>query len=128
MQVPFSIFGSRTESGGLCCAPMRLAVESLSVRYGRRVAVEGLSFSVDAGEIVGVLGPNGAGKSSALAAIAGALEPAAGRALVDGKPATEARGRVGLADQPPRLYDFLTVEEHLAFVRDARGGAPEPEL
>jgi ABC-2 type transport system ATP-binding protein len=107
---------------------MLLAVENLSVRYGRRVAVDGLTFSVDAGEIVGLLGPNGAGKSSALAAIAGAVEPAAGRALVDGQPAVDARAKVGLADQPPTLYEFLTVDEHLAFVRDARGGAPEPAL
>jgi ABC-2 type transport system ATP-binding protein len=40
----------------------------------------------------------------------------------------EVRGQIGLADQPPTLYDFLTVEEHLAFVRDARGGAPDPAL
>jgi ABC-2 type transport system ATP-binding protein len=107
---------------------MLLAVEGLTVRYGRRVAVDGLSFQVDAGEVVGLLGPNGAGKSTALAAIAGALEPAAGTVLVDGQPASVARGRVGLADQPPALYDFLTVEEHLDFVRDARGGTPEPAL
>jgi ABC-2 type transport system ATP-binding protein len=98
------------------------------VRYGRRVAVDDLSFTVDAGEIVGVLGPNGAGKSTALLAIAGSLEPAGGRVLVDGRPAAEVRGQIGLADQPPTLYDFLTVEEHLDFVRDARGGAADPSL
>lgn len=107
---------------------MLLSVENLTVRYGRRVAVDGLSFTVAAGEIVGLLGPNGAGKSTALAAMAGALEPAAGRVLVDGEPAVAARGKVGLADQPPILYEFLTVAEHLDFVRDARGGAPEPGL
>jgi len=107
---------------------MLLAAESLTVRYGRRVAVDDLSFTVDAGEIVGILGPNGAGKSTALLAIAGALEPAGGRVLVDGKATVEVRGQIGLADQPPTLYDFLTVEEHLAFVRDARGGAPDSTL
>jgi len=107
---------------------MLLAVESLTVRYGRRVAVDNLSFTVDAGEVVGLLGPNGAGKSTALAAIAGALEPASGRVLVDGEPAAQARGKVGLADQPPTLYEFLTVAEHLDFVREARDGAPEPAL
>ena len=101
---------------------MLLAVEGLTVRYGRRTAVDQLALTVDAGEIVGLLGPNGAGKSTALLAIAGAVMPAAGRVLVDGKPAAEARAQVGLADQPPTLYEFLTVEEHLAFVRDARGG------
>jgi ABC-2 type transport system ATP-binding protein len=102
---------------------MLLAVEELTVKYGRRTAVDRLSLTVDAGEIVGVLGPNGAGKSTALLAIAGAVMPAGGRVLVDGRPAAEARAQVGLADQPPTLYEFLTVAEHLAFVRDARGGA-----
>ncbi len=107
---------------------MLLAVEGLTVRYGRRTAVDQLSLGVDAGEIVGLLGPNGAGKSTALLAIAGAVMPAAGRVLVDGKPAAEARAEIGLADQPPTLYEFLTVDEHLAFVRDARGGADHTPL
>jgi ABC-2 type transport system ATP-binding protein len=105
-----------------------LTVEELTVRYGRRTAVDKLSLTVDGGEIVGLLGPNGAGKSTALLAIAGAVMPAGGRVLIDGKPAAEARAAIGLADQPPTLYEFLTVEEHLAFVRDARDGAVEPGL
>jgi ABC-2 type transport system ATP-binding protein len=100
---------------------MLLSASGLTVRYGKRVAVDAVSIAVDAGEIVGLLGPNGAGKSTALQAIAGALMPAAGVVLVDGKPAAEARARVGLADQPPTLYEFLTVEEHLGFVAAARG-------
>jgi ABC-2 type transport system ATP-binding protein len=110
---------------------MLLAIEELTVKYGRRVAVDRLSLAVDAGEIVGLLGPNGAGKSTALLAVAGAVMPAAGRVLVDGQSAPSARARIGLADQPPTLYDFLTVAEHVAFVRDARGGgdaAPLAEL
>jgi ABC-2 type transport system ATP-binding protein len=101
---------------------MLLSATGLTVRYGKRVAVDDVSISVDAGEIVGLLGPNGAGKSTALLAIAGALMPAAGVVTVDGKPAASQRARVGLADQPPTLYEFLTVEEHLAFVAAARGG------
>ncbi len=100
---------------------MLLEVEGLTVRYGRQTALEGLTLSVDAGEIVGLLGPNGAGKSTALLAIAGAILPAAGRIAVDG-----GRARVGLADQPPSLYEFFSVEEHLAFVAEARGHAGDP--
>ncbi|HKA88344.1 MAG TPA: ABC transporter ATP-binding protein [Haliangiales bacterium] len=100
---------------------MLLEVEGLTVRYGRQTALEALTLSVDAGEIVGLLGPNGAGKSTALLAIAGAILPAAGRVAVDG-----GRARVGLADQPPSLYDFFSVEEHLAFVAEARGHAGDP--
>ena len=104
---------------------MLLEVEGLSVRYGRRTAVDGISLSVAAGDVVGLLGPNGAGKSTALLAIAGAVHPTAGRVRVAGidthdRP-LEARARVGLADQPPTLYEFFTVEEHLAFVAEARG-------
>jgi ABC-2 type transport system ATP-binding protein len=101
---------------------MLLSVDGLTVRYGRRVAVDGLSLTADAGEIVGLLGPNGAGKSTALLAIAGAVMPAAGQVTIGGAPAAGARARVGLGDQPPTLYDFLTVEEHLGFVSEARGG------
>jgi ABC-2 type transport system ATP-binding protein len=104
---------------------MRLQVSDLTVRYGRRTAVDGISISVDAGEIVGLLGPNGAGKSTSLLAIAGAIAPAAGRILVDGVDASKdplkARARVGLADQPPTMYEFFTVEEHVGFVSEARG-------
>ena len=106
---------------------MLLAASGLTVRYGRRVAVDGLSLEVDAGEIVGLLGPNGAGKSTALLAIAGALMPASGTVTVDGQPASAARARIGLADQPPTLYEFLTVEEHLGFVGETRG-APAAQL
>src|SRR5262245_8918308 len=101
---------------------MLLAVEGLTVRYGRRVAVDGVSLGADAGEIVGLLGPNGAGKSTALLAIAGAVMPAAGQLTIGSGPDARARARVGLADQPPTLYEFLTVEEHLAFVAETRGG------
>jgi ABC-2 type transport system ATP-binding protein len=104
---------------------MLLSVSGLTVRYGKRVAVDGLTLEVDGGEIVGLLGPNGAGKSTALLAIAGALMPAAGTISVAGEPAARARARVGLADQPPTLYEFLTVEEHLAFVAAARGAGAD---
>jgi len=98
-----------------------LHIEGLIVKYGRNTAVEDFSLSVDAGEIVGMLGPNGAGKSTALLAAAGAVLPAAGKVTVEG-----GRARIGLADQPPSLYEFFTVEEHLAFVAEARGHAGDP--
>src|SRR5688572_294321 len=111
---------------------MRLEVSDLTVRYGRRTAVDGISISVDAGEIVGLLGPNGAGKSTSLLAIAGAIAPAAGRILVDGVDAAKdpltARARVGLADQPPTMYEFFTVAEHVGFVSEARGKRDDAHL
>jgi ABC-type multidrug transport system ATPase subunit len=102
-----------------------LVVRGLVVHYGRRVAVDGLDLELRPGEIVGLLGPNGAGKSTALAAIAGAVLPSAGSIAIGGVDAAAdplaARARVGFADQPPSLYEFFTVAEHLAFVAEARG-------
>jgi ABC-2 type transport system ATP-binding protein len=108
---------------------MLLEVEGLTVRYGRRVALEGLTVSVGAGEIVGLLGPNGAGKSTALLAIAGSVLPAAGTVKVAGqilKSADRAvRAQVGLCDQPPSLYEYHTTREHVGFVAAARGAPPQ---
>jgi ABC-2 type transport system ATP-binding protein len=105
--------------------PPALEIRDLIVTYGKRVAVDRLSLSVAPGEIVGMLGPNGAGKSTALAAVAGAVAPASGNITVGGtdlaRDPLAARARIGFADQPPSLYEFFTVAEHLAFVSEARG-------
>jgi ABC-2 type transport system ATP-binding protein len=102
-----------------------LAVEELTVHYGKKVAVDRLSIDVAAGQIVGLLGPNGAGKSTALLAIAGGLMPSAGTIRVAGhdlaREPLAAKARLGLADQPPSLYEFFTVAEHVAMVAEARG-------
>jgi ABC-2 type transport system ATP-binding protein len=105
-------------------APMA-AVEGLTIHYGKRVAVNGLSLELAAGEIALLLGPNGAGKSTTLAAMAGALAPSAGRIRIAGEDLATApraaRRRVGFADQPPALYEYFTVAEHVGFVAEARG-------
>jgi ABC-2 type transport system ATP-binding protein len=102
-----------------------LQIADLTVHYGKRVAVEGLNLSLAPGEIVSVLGPNGAGKSSALLAIAGSVVPTRGQIHVQGidlaADPLAARRHIGFADQPPSLYEFFTVDEHLAFVGQARG-------
>jgi ABC-2 type transport system ATP-binding protein len=102
-------------------------IDRLTVHYGKRVAVDGLSLALDAGEIALMLGPNGAGKSTTLSAIAGAIVPSAGRITIAGDDAAAAplavRGKVGFADQPPALYEYFTVGEHVDFVAQARGAA-----
>jgi len=102
-----------------------LEVDDLVVHYGKRVAVDGVSLRLRAGEIAALLGPNGAGKSTALLAIAGSLVPTRGKVRISGADlAAEpmlARARTGFADQPPSLYEFLTVAEQIAFVAEARG-------
>jgi ABC-2 type transport system ATP-binding protein len=100
-------------------------VRDLTIRYGQRVAVDGLAFELAAGEIALLLGPNGAGKSTTLAAMAGVLLPSGGAIELDGEDLARAprasRGKVGFADQPPQLYDYFTVLEHVEFVAEARG-------
>ncbi len=107
-----------------------LEIENLTVHYGKRVAVDDLKLSLQPGEIVAMLGPNGAGKSTTLLSVAGALVPSSGSIRLDGTLLSEdplkVRARIGFADQPPSLYDFFTVEEHLAFVAETRG-APVSE-
>ena len=63
-----------------------LAVHDLRKRYGRVTAVDGASFSVQAGQLVGLLGPNGAGKSTTVATIAGLVTPDGGTVTIAGKP------------------------------------------
>jgi ABC-2 type transport system ATP-binding protein len=100
-------------------------VDQLTVHYGKRVAVDGLSLALEAGQIVLMLGPNGAGKSTTLSALAGAIVPSAGTIKIAGEDAARAprsaRGKIGFADQPPALYEFFTVAEHVGFIAEARG-------
>lgn len=104
---------------------MIAGVRGLTIQYGKRVAVDALDLELAGGEIALLLGPNGAGKSTTLAAMAGAVLPSAGTIAVDGDDLAtaprSARAKVGFADQPPQLYDFFTVEEHVGFVAEARG-------
>jgi ABC-2 type transport system ATP-binding protein len=62
-----------------------IEIASLSKRYGKTLAVDDLSFSVDAGKITGFLGPNGAGKTTTLRALLGLVRPTSGNATIDGK-------------------------------------------
>jgi ABC-2 type transport system ATP-binding protein len=116
---PTTVAAPETQGGAA------LTVSGLTVHYGKRIAVDDLSLTVEPGEIVALLGPNGAGKSTSLMAIAGALMPSSGEIFVGGAEVSrqplEARARVGFADQPPSLYEFFTVAEHLAFIGEARG-------
>jgi len=100
-------------------------LDALTIHYGKRLAVDGLSLELSPGEIVLLLGPNGAGKSTTLSAIAGTIVPTSGTITVGGEDLSRAprsaRARIGFADQPPALYEFFTVAEHVGFVAQARG-------
>ena len=68
-----------------------ISLEAVSKRYGDRLAVDDLSFTVQAGRVTGFLGPNGSGKSTTMRMILGLDRPTNGRALVDGRPYAEHR-------------------------------------
>ena len=106
-----------------------LSVEAVSKRFHRLVAVNGLSLSVRAGELVGLIGPNGAGKSTALSMCCGDLLPDEGRIAVAGHDVTReplaARRSFGYVPQRLRLFPFLTGAELLAFVAEVKGLAPD---
>lgn len=92
-------------------------VRALTKRFEKKLAVDGLSFDVAAGEIVGLLGPNGAGKSTTFLCAAGLLRPDSGRFLWDGVELGNTRGQtVALIPETPDVYPMLTVWEHMVFV------------
>ncbi|MGL4550218.1 MAG: ABC transporter ATP-binding protein [Gemmataceae bacterium] len=102
---------------------MSIVVEDYHKAYGDTVAVAGISFRVEGGEILGLLGPNGAGKTTTLRALAGILVPTRGRLLLDGHDikTDPIRAKQALAYVPddPQLFDRLTVWEHFRFVAAA---------
>src|SRR5579862_7607938 len=99
---------------------MAITVEHFQRVYGAFTAVEDLSFEVGSGEIVGLIGPNGAGKTTTLRALAGILRPTSGRLRIDGHDIVltpiEAKRCLAFMPDEPRLFEYLTVEEHLRLV------------
>ncbi len=97
-------------------APL-LQVEGLTRRFGQRVALDGLSFAVQPGEIFGLLGPNGAGKSTTFQLLAGLLMPDAGKVTFEGRELSltspALRARLGVVFQKNSLDDQLTARENL---------------
>ena len=106
-----------------------LTVEELDVHYGRRSAVSGVSFHIEAGTVTSIVGPNGAGKSSLLNAIGGLVAPSGGRVDLAGENITgrpsESTYRKGLALVPEgkRVFTSLTVEENMRVAAAAFGSS-----
>jgi ABC-2 type transport system ATP-binding protein len=101
-------------------APLPLDVRGLTRRYGTFTAVDGLSFQVRPGEILGFLGPNGAGKTTTLRVCAGLLRADAGEIAIAGASLAReplvARARLGLVPDDPFLYERLSAREFFDFV------------
>ncbi len=102
-----------------------LACSSLRRTFGDRVAVEGISLHIDAGETYGLLGPNGSGKTTTISMIAGILRPDAGEVQVAGRPlttsSTDTKAAIGLVPQEIALYEDLSAVENLKFFGRLQG-------
>src|ERR1700693_1974705 len=105
-----------------------LEVDHVTKRFGRVVIAEDLSFTVDAGETVGIVGPNGAGKTSLFGLISGDLTPGAGQVNFAGRNITrrDSAGRcrlgIGRTYQVPRPFTDMTVFENVLVAAQQGGG------
>ena len=100
-------------------------VQDLTKQYGDLKAVDGISFSVEAGEVVGFLGPNGAGKSTTMRILTGFLHADGGHAEIAGRrvdpESPESKREVGYLPENTPLYARMRVADYLDFVGRARG-------
>lgn len=106
---------------------MILQIENVSIAFGKKSVLNGVSFHVESGETVALMGPNGAGKTTILRCVLGLLWYQ-GRIVVDGLDArregVKARGKIGYVPQVPAFYT-MTAREVLRFVAKIRGVARE---
>ncbi len=101
-----------------------IEIKNLCKSYGDKKAVNGISFTVEKGEILGLLGPNGAGKTTTMNMITGYISMSEGEVIVNGvdmmeKP-LEAKKMIGYLPELPPLYLDMTVIEYLSFVYDLK--------
>jgi len=96
-----------------------IQVEGLTKLYGEFVAVNDLSFTVPPGEVLGLVGPNGAGKTTTLRCLAGIIPPTRGSVRICGHDLAQepiaAKQQLAFLTDEPRLFDYLTVRQHLTF-------------
>jgi ABC-type branched-subunit amino acid transport system ATPase component/ABC-type branched-subunit amino acid transport system permease subunit len=105
--------------------PKDLAVDDLQVRFGGVVAVDGVSFTVKPGEVLGLIGPNGAGKTTVIDAVTGFVKPSRGSVTLSGDVASglpaHARARAGMSRsfQSLELFEDISVRENLLAASDS---------
>jgi ABC-2 type transport system ATP-binding protein len=102
-----------------------ISVENLTKRYAAKTAIDGVSFKVEKGEILGFLGPNGAGKTTTMRMITGYMPASGGTIKVDGFDVAdqplEVRRRIGYLPENPPLYTDMKVLGYLQFVGKLKG-------
>jgi len=101
-----------------------IKIKNLTKKYGKKLAVDNISFTVKEGEILGFLGPNGAGKSTTMNILTGYLSATSGEVSVGGfdilDNPIEAKKKIGYLPEHPPLYMDMTVREYLDFVYDLK--------
>lgn len=102
-----------------------LEIDGVTKRYGDRTALDGVTFSVEAGEICALLGPNGAGKTTLVSIVAGLRDADGGSVRIGGMDITTGgratRDHLGLAAQETGIYPTVTVRENLVFFAELAG-------
>ncbi|HZN85791.1 MAG TPA: ATP-binding cassette domain-containing protein [Burkholderiales bacterium] len=102
-----------------------IRIENLVKAFGAKRAVDGVSFAVERGEVLGFLGPNGAGKSTTMRMITGYFPPTSGRVTVGGHDVVEAplaaKRLIGYLPEAAPSYPDMTVQGFLAFAAEMRG-------
>ena len=101
-----------------------IEVKNVTKKYGKFVAVDDISFTINEGEIVGLLGPNGAGKSTTMNMITGYIEPTEGEIYVEGyntlKRPNKAKAQIGYMPEGVPLYSDLTVKEFVTYMAELK--------
>ncbi len=99
---------------------MSISIQNITKEYEKQKALDGVSFEITEGEIVGLLGPNGAGKSTLMKILSGFIPPSEGKALVEGIDVMEnslaVRSKIGYLPENNPLYLEMYVKEYLEFV------------
>lgn len=105
-----------------------IEVENVSKLFGNFRAVDGISFSIQTGEIVGLLGPNGAGKTTTMRMISGFLEPDSGTVKIDGldvlKNPVETKRKIGYMPESAPMYSDMIVADYLKYIAEIEGQNP----
>ena len=113
---------------------MGILAEGLVKEYNKRRVVNGVSLSVNPGEVVGLLGPNGAGKTTTFYMVVGLERPQAGAIRINGRDVTRLpihlRAKFGVAylAQEPSVFRKLTVEENILAILELRVGIKPKDL
>lgn len=102
-----------------------IVAKNLVKKFSGQIAINGISFSIKPGEIIGLLGPNGAGKTTTIRMLAGVLPPTSGQLEIDNQSFLQhevsLKSQIGYLPENNPLYDDLTVEEHLHFYANLKG-------